>query len=127
MMNETAIQNKLIPASQYAKKNSKAIEATLVKILFFDYLRQTRKPGVSFASDLMQCSDRMTHPMCSLVSQRLGVDVMVLQCMLTAIQSMTHYIRTWYGDSDRSYGNDEYKPLQGGTRQRSVPILMVGH
>ena len=69
MMNETAIGNGLIPASQYAKKNSRAIEAALAKVLFFDYLRQTRKPGVIFASALMQCFDRMAHPICSLVSQ----------------------------------------------------------
>ena len=53
MVNETAIGNGLIPASQYAKKHSRAIEAAIVKILFFDYLRQTRKPGIMFASDLM--------------------------------------------------------------------------
>ena len=68
MMNSTAINYKQIPESQYAKKNSKAIEAAIVKILFFDYLRQTRKPGIFFASDLMQCFDRMAHPVFSLVS-----------------------------------------------------------
>ena len=122
MMNETAISNTLIPASQYAKKNDKAIEAALVKVLFFDYLRQTRKPGVIFASDLMQCFDRMAHPVCSLVSQRLGVDVMVIKCMLSAIQHMTHYIRTGYGDSDRCYGNDPTRPLQGGDRETVLPF-----
>ena len=97
MAANTAIKHKLIPTSQYAKKHNKAIEAAIVKILFFDYLRQTRKPGVFFASDLMQCFDRMAHPVCSLVSQRLGVSIPVLECMLTAIQCMTHRIRTGYG------------------------------
>ena len=86
MMNKTAIHHQLIPESQYAKKGWKAIEAALVKMLFFDYLRQTRKPGVFFASDLMQYFDRMTHPVCSLVSQRLGVEIPVIQCMLLTIQ-----------------------------------------
>ena len=45
MMNETAIPNGLIPVSQYAKKHNKAIEAAIVKVLFFDYLRQTRNQG----------------------------------------------------------------------------------
>ena len=85
MMNETAIPNGLIPVSQYAKKHNKAIEAAIVKVLFFDYLRQTRKPGIIFASDLMQCFDRMAHPVCSLVFQRLGVDFSVIRCMLTVI------------------------------------------
>ena len=120
-MNKMAITNDFIPASQYAKKNSKVIEAVLVKVLFFDYLRQTRKPEVIFASDLMQCFDRMAHPVCSLVSQRLGVVVPVIRCMLMAIQSMTHYIRTGYGDSDISYGRDFDKPLQGGGQGNGAP------
>ena len=40
MMNETALSNNLIPESQYAKRGSKAIEAGIVKIIFFDQIRQ---------------------------------------------------------------------------------------
>ena len=35
MMNTTALEKKQIPPSQYAKKGSKAIEAAIVKVLFF--------------------------------------------------------------------------------------------
>ena len=35
MMNDTAINNNLIRDSQYAKRGSKAIEAAVVKVLFF--------------------------------------------------------------------------------------------
>ena len=49
MTTDTEIKNDLIPKSQCAKKNNKAIDAAIVKILFFDYLRQTQKPGVFFA------------------------------------------------------------------------------
>ena len=127
MMNETAIKHNLIPPSQYAKKNSRAIEAALIKVLFFDYLRQTRKPGVIFASDLMQCFARMAHPVCSLVSRRLGVEIPILQCMLGAIQVMTHVIRTGFGDSDISYGNDSTQPLQGGGHGNgaSLPLWLA--
>ena len=127
MMNETAIPNGLIPVSQYAKKHNKAIEAAIVKVLFFDYLRQTRKPGIIFASDLMQCFDRMAHPVCSLVSQGLGVDFSVIRCMLTAIQCMTHRLRTGYGDSEVKYGNDQTNPLQGGGQGNgaSLPLWLA--
>lgn len=127
MMNTTAINHNLVPESQSAKKGCKAIEAALVKILFFDNLRQTRKPGVIFASDLMQCFDRMAHPVCSLVSQRLGVDISVIQCMLLAVQQMTHKIRNSYGDSECSYGNDTKSPLQGrGQGNRvSLPLWLA--
>ena len=53
MMNECAASTNQIPESQYSKKRGKAIEAALVKVLFFDILRQTRTPGITFASDLM--------------------------------------------------------------------------
>lgn len=107
MMNGTALQNDLLPHSQYCKKNSKATEAAIVKVLFFDILRQTRQPGVFLASDLHQCFDTMAHPVCSLVSQRLGVHTNVAKCMLTAIQTMTGY-----GDADVSYSNCKDMPLQ---------------
>ena len=114
MMNDTALSNDLLPLSQYSKKGSKATEAAIVKVLYFDLLRQTRQPGVFLASDLHQCFDRMAHPVCFLVSQRLGVPPNVVQCMITAIQRMTHTVRTGYGDADVSYGNCAENPLQGG-------------
>ena len=75
----------------------------------------------------MQCFDRMTHPVCSLVSQRLGVSIPVLECMLTAIQCMTHRIRTGYGDSDRHYGNDANELLQGDGQGNgaSLPLWLA--
>lgn len=120
MMNTTALSNGLIPESQYAKKQSRSIEAAIVKVLFFDILRQTRSPGVFFASDLHQCFDRMAHPVCSLVMQRLGVDTNVIKCMLTAIQEMRHVVHTGYGDSSKSYGNYTDSPLQGGGQGNAV-------
>lgn len=127
MMNGTAITNKLIPDSQYAKRGSRAIEAALVKVLFFDHIRQNKKPGIIIASDLMQCFDRMAHPVCSLVSRRLGVPIPVIQCMLLSIQQMTHRVRTGYGDSTFTYGNNKTNPLQGGGQGNgaSLPLWLA--
>ena len=127
MMNDSALNNDLLPQSQYSKKGSKASEAAIVKVLFFDILRQTRKPGVFLASDLHQCFDRMAHPVCSLVSQRLGVHENVVKCMITAIQQMKHTVRTGYGDANVFYGNYEDKPLQGGGQGNgaSLPLFVA--
>ena len=111
MINSTALNNNAIQPSQYAKKGSRAIEAAIVKILYFDHLRQNKKPGVFFASDLMQCFDRMALPVCSLVSQGLGVHPSVVQCMLLAIQRMEHRVRTGYGDANETYGTYRDRPL----------------
>ena len=75
----------------------------------------------------MQCFDRMAHPVCSLVSQRLGVHPSVVQCMLLAVQRMEHRVRTGYGDSDYTYGNDREHPLQGGGQGNgaSLPLWLA--
>ena len=127
MMNNTALHNNLLPQSQYSKKGTKASEAAIVKVLFFDLLRQTRRPGVFLASDLHQCFDRMAHPVCSLVSQRLGVHTNIVKCMLTAIQQMNHTVRTGYGDANVSYGNCTERPLQGGGQGNgaSLPLFVA--
>lgn len=62
----------------------------------------------------------MAHPVCSLVMQRLGVHPNVIRCMLTAIQTMEHKVRTGYGNSDKHYGNDSTSPLQGGGQGNAV-------
>ena len=83
--NETGIGNDMIPASQYSKRGKKAIEAALVKVLFFDHIKQNMQPGVIFAFDFMQCFDRMVHPVCYFVSRRMGVPKSVIKCMLLTI------------------------------------------
>lgn len=127
MINETTLKNNLIPSSQYSKKGAKASEAAIVKVLYFDYLRQTRQPGVFLASDLHQCFDRMAHPVYSLVSQRLGVHTNIVTCMLTVIQQMQHTVRTGYVDADVWYGNYCDRPLQGGGQGNgaALPLLVA--
>ena len=61
MMNN-GIKHKAIPPSQYTKKGNRSIEATIVKILFFDYLRINKRNGIFMAMDLENCFDRMAHP-----------------------------------------------------------------
>ena len=41
-----------------------------------------------FASDLMQCFDKIAHPVYSLVSRRMGVPKSVIQCTLLTIQQI---------------------------------------
>ena len=127
MMNSTALQHNLIPASQYSKKGSRATEAAILKILYFDILRQTRQPGVFFASDLHQCFDRMTHPVCSLASQRLDVHPNVIKYMFTPMHQMKHQVRTGYGDTDVHYSDDRDNLLQGGGQGNgaSLPLFVA--
>ena len=104
----------LIPEEQYARKGGKAIDAVLHKVLVFDYLRMMRRPGIVFASDLMNNYDRMSHSVGSLAMRALGVPMSAIKCLTTSIQDMQHHIRTAYGDSDSYYSGSTENPLQGG-------------
>ena len=119
-----AIEHNAIPESQYSKKGSRAIEGVLVKVLFFDYLRLNKINGAFAAMDLMQCFDRMAHPVSALCSQRVGISKNITTTMISTITSMQHYIRTAYGDSDSSYGGDSEQPLQGAIQGNAAASPM---
>ena len=65
-MMKNARKHSIIPPDQFAKKGSKVTEAALQKVLFYDYLRVTRKNGVIMANDMHSCYDRMVHSATSL-------------------------------------------------------------
>ena len=118
-MMKNARLRKVIPEDQYARKGGRAIEAVLQKVLFFDYLRATRLSGVIVANDMHSCYDRMVHSATSLALRSLGAPAPAVECMSGVIQSMEHYIRTAYGDSDKCYGGSHKSPLQGGGARQS--------
>jgi len=112
------ILNMAIPPSQYAKKGNRAVEAAIVKVLFYDYLRLTKRNGAFITMDLR-------HPVTSLYVQRLGVSANVTKCMIKTICRMKHYIRTAYGGSDWSYigTNENHYKDQSKAMERHPPCL----
>ena len=126
-MMTSAINTGSIPVSQYATKGKRSIEAAIVKTLYFDYLRVYKLDGAFIAMDLMQCFDRMAHPISSLATQRLGVPSNVAHSMITTLCQMKHYIRTAYGDSDEWYSGSTLRPLQGGVQGNgaAAPIFIA--
>jgi hypothetical protein len=63
---------KLMPEEIYSEKNRLADDGTLVKVLFYDIVRQTRRPAGISAVDADNCYDRIAHPIASLVFQAWG-------------------------------------------------------
>ena len=112
-MMDRALKLNLIPSAQYAKKGSNCVDAALVKILFFEHLRFRRLSGAYMTKDLMQCFDRMAHPVSALCTRRLGVPPMIVKSMISSLTRMRHFLRTAYGDSTISYGGNLQQPLQG--------------
>ena len=121
------IERGAIPLSQYAKKGNRSIEAALVKIMIFDQMRFNRINGSFIAMDLMNCFDRMAHPVSSLAAQRLGVHPNVAACMIKTLCQMKHFIRTAYGDSTWSYTGTKAQPLQGAVQGNGAasPIFIA--
>ena len=103
-----------IPEEQYARKGGKSIDAAFHKVLTLDHMRLLRRSGISFASDLMNCYDRMTHASGALALRTLGVPGKAVECLSNTVQGMRNHIRTAYGDSMTYYTGSIEEPLQGG-------------
>ena len=66
-------------------------------------IRQMKRNAALGSFDAQTCYDMIAHACVSLVVQVVGNPQPLIVCMLKAIQNMTSYLRTGYGDSDRYY------------------------
>jgi hypothetical protein len=66
-MLDTARKYKFIPEEIYSKRNRLADDGTLVKVLFYDIVQQTRSPAIISAVDADNCYDPIAHLIASLV------------------------------------------------------------
>ena len=116
------------------KKNHRAIEVSLNQRFTGDILRQKRKAAIICSTDAKGCFDRIVHIVAYIALRRFGVARQPILGMIKAIQEMTHHIRTAFGDSTTTYGNDPNQPplqgmLQGngasGTAWAAVSTLIV--
>ena len=110
-----AEMNGMIAKEQYgSRKGHCSIDHAVNKRLTFDLLRLSRTPGALCSNDAKSCYDRILHSIAALSMRRLGIPSPPIECMLTCIQQMDHYIRTTHGDSDTSYSSKYTKiPFQG--------------
>ena len=101
-MLQTVRRYRLMPEEIYSEKNRLADDGTLVKVLFYDIVRQTRLPAGIAAVDADNCYDRIAHPIASLVFQSLGVHKKACKSLFRTIQDMKFFLRTGFGDSKES-------------------------
>jgi hypothetical protein len=90
---------KLIPEEIYSKRNRLANDGTLVKILFYYIVQQTRLLAGISAVDADNCYDCIAHPIASLVFQSFGIPKEACVSLLNTIQDMIFFLRTGFGDS----------------------------
>jgi hypothetical protein len=72
-MIQMARNYKLMPEEVFSKRNRLADNRTLIKVLFYDIVRQMRLPAGISAVDIDNCYDQIAHPIASMVFQALGV------------------------------------------------------
>jgi hypothetical protein len=97
---------KLMPEEVYSERNSLANDGTLSKVLFYDIVRQLRRPAGLASVDADNCYDCIAHPMASIVFQSFGVPTPAIESMLTTIQNMKFFLWTGYGDSVDNVGGE---------------------
>jgi hypothetical protein len=91
---------KLMPEEVYSKRNRLADDGTLSKVLFYDIVRQLRRPAGLASVDTDNCYNRIAYPMASMVFQAFGVPTLAIESMLTTIQNMKFFLCTGYGNSE---------------------------
>jgi hypothetical protein len=112
-MLQTARKYKLMPEEVFSKRNRLADDGTLIKVLFYDIVCQTRLPVGISAVDADNYYNRIAHPIASKVFQALGVPKEAIISMLTTIQDMKFFLRTGFGDSNDYAGSIGGKKTQG--------------
>jgi hypothetical protein len=89
----------LMPGEIYIEKNRLADDGSLVKVLFYDIIRQTQRSAGISAVDANNCYDCIRHPIASLIFQALGIKKTACPLTFKIIQDMKFYLRTGFGDS----------------------------
>ena len=93
-----------MPEEIFSECNRMADDGTLAKVLFYDVVRQARRPAGLSSVDADNCYDRIAHAIASLVFQSFGVTGEAATAMLHTIQEMKFFLRTAFGDSAEAAG-----------------------
>eukprot|EP00956_Cyclotella_meneghiniana_P029293 scaffold70426_cov59-Cyclotella_meneghiniana.AAC.4 len=103
----------LMPDEIFSERQRMADDGAVSKVLFYDIVRQLKRPAGLASVDAANCYDRVSHAIASLVFQAFGTPVSACESMLTAIQEMKFFLRTAFGDSDKSVGAKVHLKTQG--------------
>ena len=112
-MLDIARKYKLMPDEIFSEKNRTAEDGTLGKTLFYDLVRQSRRPAGLSSVDAENCYDRIAHSITSLIIQAFGMPTEAVGSMLKTIQDMKFFLRTAYGDSTTAAGSHIEVKTQG--------------
>jgi hypothetical protein len=112
----------LIPDEIYSERNRLAEDGTLTKVIFYDIVRQSRRPVGIAAVNADNCYNRIAHPIVLMVFQAIGVPVNATVLMLSTIQDMKFFLRMGYGDSTVFAGATGDIKMQGLCQGNSAAL-----
>jgi hypothetical protein len=136
-MMEYGEKHGLLAEEQYGSRKAKsAIEHALNKRLIIDTTRQTKTDCVYIANDAKSCYDRILMMVAYLTMVEMGISKLAAKSSIACILDMKMKMRTSYGDSELTYGGEQWIKLPHGCGQGngygpaiwaciSSPLLMI--
>ena len=112
-MLDQARKYNMMPEEIFSERGKMPDDGGMSKILFYDIVRQLKRPAGLASVDAANCYDRVAHAIASMVFQAFGTPVSACESMLTAIQEMRFFLRTAFGDSDSAVGAKIHLKTQG--------------
>lgn len=113
MLHRAEKHNAVAPEQYGSRKNMSAVDQSLNKALTFDLWRQQRQRGALCSNDAKSCYDRIVHNVASLCMQRVGTPPGPIESMFQTIQSLSHHVRTVFGESESGFKHEGLVPIQG--------------
>jgi len=103
-----ALDQDEIAPEQYSRPDRTCIDHALNRRLTADDRQAKRLCWALAMSDLKGCYDRIVHTAAAMALLCLGVSKATVFSMFSTIQCMIHRVRTAFGDSEGTYGGDEF-------------------
>ena len=97
-----------LATEQFSRPGRSAIDQCISKRCTIDHHQSRRLSFAMTSCDLAGCYDRIVHNAEALALLRIGISHKRITSMFSSIQRMTHRIRTAFGDSEITYGGDDF-------------------
>jgi len=114
----TAEQYDMTTPKQYGSRKHKAASTQcLNKCLFYDLHQCFRIPAALCSNDTKSCYDWIVLMIMVLSLCRLGAPHSTVQSMIKTLANLKHHVRTPFGDSDISQGQENWEAGNGAGPQ----------
>lgn len=124
-MMENAERDGLTDEQWGGRRNRSSVDAAMLKLLTFECARIKKSTIADTLYDLIACFDRMKASASNIIAQRSQVDQNILTARAKVIERLRRAIKTGFGVSSNTYGQEPGRPKVDGEVQGKgdVPSL----